>query len=185
MDAGSADSVVDNGQPEQTESAQQADESQADTIPSEASIAAADTQPSDAAETTDVASNQASDDTSDDTSNTESSGITEQMQQAAVDRDAIQALLNEAVRQLEARRLTTPSNDNAFATYREILQLDPDNTEARQGLDQIKQTYRDWAERALQDDDRTKAIGYYERALSVDPEDSAIRATLDRLEQLQ
>jgi hypothetical protein len=42
----------------------------------------------------------------------------------------IARLLAEAKRQLKASRWTEPVDDNAYASYRKVLELEPDNAEA-------------------------------------------------------
>jgi tetratricopeptide (TPR) repeat protein len=99
--------------------------------------------------------------------------------------DEVQTLLESARQQMSARRLTTPENDNAFATYRSVLQIDPANLEAQQGLDDIKETYINWATSALRDNEWSNAIRYYERALRIDPDDPDVQQALDQAKQSQ
>ncbi len=53
----------------------------------------------------------------------------------------IAALLAQAEAQFEAKRLTEPAGDNAAATYRQVLELDAGNAQARAGLERIAREY--------------------------------------------
>lgn len=49
----------------------------------------------------------------------------------------VQELLGKAQQDLEAARLVQPQDNNALQTYRKVLELDPRNTEAQQGLQAV------------------------------------------------
>jgi TonB family protein len=51
----------------------------------------------------------------------------------------IARLTERAVEQISAGRLTKPRDDNALATYREVLAVDPDNAVAQQGIESVAQ----------------------------------------------
>ena len=51
--------------------------------------------------------------------------------------DAIQQLLTEAKRHYRNKQLVAPPNANALATYRQVLQLQADNSQAKQGINDI------------------------------------------------
>lgn len=60
--------------------------------------------------------------------------------------NTIQALLNLAKIQMEAKKLTSPRSDNALDTYQMVLQLDPGNKAASSGIESIRVRYLIWAE---------------------------------------
>jgi hypothetical protein len=50
----------------------------------------------------------------------------------------VMRLLESAAAHLAIGRLTEPPGSNAFEAYTMVLEIDPDNEEARQGLDRIQ-----------------------------------------------
>ncbi|MBS1221772.1 MAG: hypothetical protein H6R23_1392, partial [Proteobacteria bacterium] len=82
-----------------------------------------------------------------------------------VDRNAV--LLRECAAHLRANRLTTGKGGNAADCYGRVLQSDPGNAEARDGLERIADRYADLAAAAVQRGDV-----------------KAARSTLDKLERL-
>ena len=87
-------------------------------------------------------------------------------------------LLARADVQIEAKQLTTPVGNNARETYQQVLQMSPQNEEAKKGLERIKAQYKNWAEFAIQEADWRRAKLFLERGLSVDPEDIVLREAL-------
>lgn len=61
----------------------------------------------------------------------------------------VMELLNLAKKQMSAKRLTTPSGNNALETYRKVLRLEPENEGAKMGIQQIKKQYGKWADAAI------------------------------------
>lgn len=61
---------------------------------------------------------------------------------------------NQAVTQ---KNLISPKSANAVSYYRQILELDPKNTQARKGLEDISQNYADLTEQHINNRDWTKA----------------------------
>jgi len=59
-------------------------------------------------------------------------------------------LLQECQAHFEAKRLTTGKEGTALNCYRSVLKREPNNPEALEGLKAIKNSYRDWVEYALQ-----------------------------------
>ncbi|MFV0478645.1 MAG: ExeA family protein [Parahaliea sp.] len=70
---------------------------------------------------------------------------------------------------LAAFRLTTPRQNNAWYFYHKVLALDADNTEAKQGLEQIPVRYAILAQSALSRSDLRRARRYIERGLKLQP----------------
>jgi serine/threonine-protein kinase PpkA len=90
-------------------------------------------------------------------------------------------------RALKANRLTTPAADNAYAYYTSVIELDPANQAAHEGLDRIASRYAVLARRVLRKEDRERARRYVERGISVQRNHSdllAIRGDLDELDRL-
>lgn len=95
--------------------------------------------------------------------------------------EGIKALLNEADQQIEVSQYTLPAGESTLDSYREVLQLDPDNREALQGIERIKTSFVLWSESAQARGDLAKAEDYLETALAIDPDDKAVRARLDKI----
>ena len=92
------------------------------------------------------------------------------------------AALSSSARQQEAaQKLTTPAGDNAWETYRKLLQLAPEYTDALAGQQRIKQQYIQWAQTAEQRQEWTKARDYYTKILVIAPQDTTMRTALDRI----
>jgi|GEM_PF-3358540 len=103
----------------------------------------------------------------------------------ALTQDQVQAkvadLLAKAEEDLKALRLTTPSPGNAWDKYTEILALDPDNREAKKGLERIVGSYVEMAAKAMADDDLVKAEAYLDKAEKViagDPKVAQVRGEI-------
>jgi len=69
------------------------------------------------------------------------------------------ALLCRARIRFKEKRLTVPADDNALAYYRRVLEMDPDNAEARKGIENIAVWFENEARSAYENKD-------YERALN-------------------
>ena len=99
----------------------------------------------------------------------------------------IDDLMRAGDRALKANRLTTPAADNAYAYYTSVIEHDPANRAAHQGLERIASRYVVLARRALRKDDRQRARRYVERGISVQRNHAdllAIRSDLDELDRL-
>ena len=92
-------------------------------------------------------------------------------------------LLESGGRALAATRLTTPAGNNALEAYRAVLDIDPGNRDARQGIDAIVQRYRDLTEAALARDQLSRAEDYLERATEVDPRSARLNGMRDAIER--
>ena len=84
--------------------------------------------------------------------------------------EEVNALLNKAEALVAARRYTKPSDDNALAVYREVLQLAPRHPRAVAGMERIRTRYMQWGRAAEDRQHWSKANYHYELALTVDPE---------------
>lgn len=81
-----------------------------------------------------------------------------------------------AFEHLSAGRLVEPADGNAAATYRRMLELDPDNEVARQGLTRVAERLLANAQSALFARDRVAAAGFADGAARIAPELEGLRA---------
>ncbi len=88
-----------------------------------------------------------------------------------LDLDQLMALAEAAMTDL---RLTIPPQDNAVYYFRRALELDPDNTRARQGLRDIAREYALLAEEQITASDYPAARDYVQRGLEVLPENEQL-----------
>jgi len=98
-----------------------------------------------------------------------------------IDRNAINRHLAAAERAMKANRLTTPAKDNANKYYQMVLEMDPDNSQARAGQQKIVDQYVQFIDSARTRGQRDIAKRYLQRAESVLPDDlrlERIRAQL-------
>ncbi|BFM19892.1 tetratricopeptide repeat protein [Gilvimarinus japonicus] len=83
---------------------------------------------------------------------------------------------------LVAGQLTTPIDASAYWYYQKALQLDPDNREARAGIEQIAARYLERARRAQNRGDYARALELLDRALAVSPDNATAQALLGELQ---
>ncbi len=81
----------------------------------------------------------------------------------------IDKLLEEAANDIQSLRLTTPDGNNAVEKYQQVLQLDPFNQQAKQGLTDVAGKYLGFMRNSLYKNDLPKAEHYFTKASSVDP----------------
>ena len=93
----------------------------------------------------------------------------------------IQSLLTAAQADFEALRLTRPENDNALQGFRKVLELDPQNGKARQGLGNITDKLVALAQHATAANDFTQAENYLNEAASVTPDAPNIQLARNEL----
>lgn len=94
----------------------------------------------------------------------------------------VESLLNRAVALYAQGQLTAPGNDNAAAVYSEVLELDPTNDAARQGLESVVQRVVANAESAMFAGNVEQGRAYLRRAKAIDPDAPGI-ATLEQTEK--
>jgi serine/threonine-protein kinase PpkA len=95
---------------------------------------------------------------------------------------AIDQWLQAADQALHEYRLTTPRNDNAYAYYRKVIELDPAHEQARAGITRIAERYAAMARRELNRKNRRLSRLYVRRGIDVQSDHSellALRAELD------
>jgi hypothetical protein len=95
--------------------------------------------------------------------------------------EKIAALLAHGLRSLRSYRLLTPKNDNANLYFQRVLKLDPGNSDALHGIEQIVARYTTLATNALDKNDKEKAGQYITRGFLISPNDEGLLALRDRL----
>jgi serine/threonine protein kinase len=85
---------------------------------------------------------------------------------------SIQQLLKQAQQQQAALNLTTPIGNNAYESYKQILELQPNNPLAQQGLMSIADKYERLANQKI---NRQKKLLLIERGLKVAPKHPALK----------
>lgn len=83
--------------------------------------------------------------------------------------EVVKALIWLGQKGLEEFRLTSPPKDNAYYYFSRLLQIDPESTAARRGMQQIAERFAMLAERELANDNLTQARFYVEIGLQIDP----------------
>ncbi|MFT7651898.1 MAG: TonB family protein [Limisphaerales bacterium] len=90
--------------------------------------------------------------------------------------DSIASLIAVAHEQISAQRLTQPQGDNALASYREVLRLDPTHTGALQGLELLAQRLASLAQTEAFADRTQKAHELIALAKTIAPQAPGIEA---------
>jgi len=94
------------------------------------------------------------------------------------DSDDKQAAIKDHLARAEAAftafRLSTPADDNAYSHYRTVLELDSENTEAKEGIQSIVDRYAWLIDRAIKTENYRKARVYLDRAKVIKPDDTAL-----------
>ena len=88
---------------------------------------------------------------------------------------AIDVLLEIADQQFNNKRLTTPDSGNAFNTYQLVLEIDPENEDAKAGLVGIVDRYKEWINTDIEDENYTRARVFLNRAFRVAPDDPELK----------
>ncbi|MDM8547754.1 hypothetical protein QUF61_14780 [Candidatus Venteria ishoeyi] len=89
-------------------------------------------------------------------------------------KDPIGSLLTKASQQLSANRLTSPPGNNAYETYRQILQKAPDNDKAHQGLQQVAQRYVTLAQKEFDKGELQQCMALLNEGLAIAPNNTAL-----------
>jgi serine/threonine protein kinase/tetratricopeptide (TPR) repeat protein len=79
--------------------------------------------------------------------------------------------------------LSDPPGANAVERYRAVLQVDPDNAQARAGLQAVADRYQQLAQAAEQAGEPERALVLVNRGLAADPDQQALNAQRQRLAQ--
>ncbi len=96
---------------------------------------------------------------------------------------AIDQLLSIAEYQISELKLTNPKGDNALESYQQILEIDLENVQAREGMASIKEMFLSWAENNIGNNNLDRARQYYEKAMLIDPNNLEIPEKLAELEE--
>lgn len=97
------------------------------------------------------------------------------------DQDSVKGYLAAAKQAMKAVRLTTPAGDNAYKYYQMVLAIEPDNAEARAGLQKIVDRYVWFLQKSRAEGKLSAAMRALQKAESVLPDDprlQSIRAEL-------
>lgn len=86
-------------------------------------------------------------------------------------------------RSLEEYRLTYPPKDNAYYYFSKLLELEPDNRDARQGMHSIADRYATLAEESLAQNEDEKTRTYVTLGLKIDPDHRALLALRELVRQ--
>ena len=90
----------------------------------------------------------------------------------------IRTLLRSARLALAEKRLTVPEGNNATYYYRQVLKIDPNNREAKQGFRRVGSAYGDLAEVAMEEQRLERAKRYLATGLEVNPGNQTLLALL-------
>jgi general secretion pathway protein A len=90
--------------------------------------------------------------------------------------EEVAALLNLAKTAMAENKLTVPSDDNAYTHYQAALKLDPENAEAKAGIQRIVRSYGQLANKQLSRGDRKTARLFASRGLKISPRDAQLLA---------
>ncbi len=97
----------------------------------------------------------------------------------------LDALLEQASIAFDEHRLTTPAEHSAYAIYQEVLRLDPNNDDARRGLEKIVERYVEFALDAVDRRQFGRAQRFLERARTVDADHPAIAPTEEQAQLIE
>lgn len=93
----------------------------------------------------------------------------------------ISDLLKAARSNIKDLKLTSPSGNNAYEKYQTVLNLDPENAEALNGLDRIVDEYIHLMDHALGKDDIPGARNYLHKGAHVNPDHDGLDDARKRL----
>ncbi len=99
--------------------------------------------------------------------------------------EQIETLSTKALEQFAAGRLVTPANDNAAATYQQILELDPTNEFAQQGVRSVVQRLVASAQSAAFAGDAKAAQRYLAQVRALDPKAAGLADVEQSTKQIQ
>jgi len=99
------------------------------------------------------------------------------------DQQKITDLLEIAEAHMSIQRLTAPPGSNAYAAYREVLQIHPDNSAARDGLKRIADRYLIMAKERFENGDAAGTWQMLEAGLAVEPAHDGLLAMQKRIDK--
>ena len=92
-------------------------------------------------------------------------------------------LLMKAQQQFDVKHLTQPAGDNAWEIYQKVLQLDPNNQRAQEGLQRIAQRIESMAQDRQKNGDLLTSMAIIEEGLRVMPDHSGLLALKEEINQ--
>ena len=92
-------------------------------------------------------------------------------------------LLDRAERALEGHRLTRPVDDSALSYYQKVLEIEPDNNVAQDGIRQVAEKYSEFAEKRLAEGNIIDAEVNVQRGLTVYPQSGRLLSLKRRIEK--
>ena len=95
--------------------------------------------------------------------------------------EKIAALLANGQRSLQQDLLLIPEDESAYHYFQQALELDPESSLARDGIEQIVARYTTLATYALDKDDWQRAERYIARGLRISPNDEDLQALLEQM----
>ena len=96
-------------------------------------------------------------------------------------REQIQTLLTAAHKNMQAYRLSSPAHDNAIQKFQAILELDPDNQDAKDGLVLVAERYVTLANMEIKKRNLKRASHFLNKASSIHPQLEAIKQARNTL----
>ncbi|MGH8647043.1 MAG: protein kinase domain-containing protein, partial [Gammaproteobacteria bacterium] len=96
--------------------------------------------------------------------------------------ERVAELLSLARRDLDKLRLTSPKGDNALERFRAVLDLDPKNLAANEGIQDVVQRYLTMAETAIDKGAVLEAERYLAKAAKIDPTAGGLSRSRQRLD---
>ena len=96
--------------------------------------------------------------------------------------DEVTRLLVAADADLKSRRLTSPAGNNAWDRYQRVLEIDPTNPEAVQGMDRVIESYMGLFGIAVEQEDFEQADEYLGRIRDLHPDSPVLMAGREQLE---
>jgi len=100
------------------------------------------------------------------------------------DDEKVTALLSECPSYYEGYRLTV-GEKNVLSCYREVLSIDPNNTEAQRGLQDLENRFVSWAENGLNNQLPEKVASYINSIKRINPNSTALASLVNRLKNLR
>ena len=86
----------------------------------------------------------------------------------------IQQLLADARLQMDDRRFTSPPSGNALRSYQRVLELEPANPIAAEGIQRISTYYQDIAKQSLLEGRTDESLAYINRGLRAAPNNATL-----------
>jgi tetratricopeptide (TPR) repeat protein len=94
---------------------------------------------------------------------------------------SVRKILDEAEQQLAAGKLNNPPGDNALESYHRVLELDPDNADARHGKQNVIDSFVKLAQQELEKGNLDSAILLTQEGLNIDSRYAPLYSLLEKL----